>query len=79
MREAEIDFIDDKAGKPVGINAVIGRRPVVAVGNSDGDRQMLEWVPTDRPRLRMLVHHDDAEREYSYGPGARRSGRSAIC
>jgi len=67
MREAGIDFIDDKAGKPVGINAMIGRRPMAAAGNSDGDRQMLEWVPTDRPRLRLLVHHDDADREYAYG------------
>jgi phosphoserine phosphatase len=67
-REAGIDFIDDKAGKPVGINAMIGRRPMVAAGNSDGDRQMLEWVPTGQPRLRLLVHHDDAAREYAYGP-----------
>jgi len=68
MREAGIDFIDDKTGKPVGINAMIGRRPMAATGNSDGDRQMLEWVPTDQPRLRLLVHHDDAVREYAYGP-----------
>lgn len=67
MREAGIDFIDDKTGKPMGIHAMIGRRPMAAFGNSDGDRQMLEWVPTDLPRLRMLVHHDDAEREYAYG------------
>jgi phosphoserine phosphatase len=68
MREAGVDFIDDKSGKPLGINAIIGRRPMAAFGNSDGDRQMLEWVPTDQPRLRMLVHHDDATREYAYGP-----------
>jgi len=68
MREAAVDFIDDKTGKPVGINAMIGRRPMTAAGNSDGDRQMLEWVPTDQPRLRLLVHHDDAVREYAYGP-----------
>lgn len=67
MREAGVDFIDDKTGKPVGINAMIGRRPMAAAGNSDGDRQMLEWVPTDQPRLRLLVHHDDAAREYAYG------------
>lgn len=66
MREAGVDFVDDKTGKPVGINAMIGRRPMVAAGNSDGDRQMLEWVPTDQPRLRLLVHHDDAVREYAY-------------
>jgi len=67
MREAGVDFIDDKTGKPIGINAMIGRRPMAAAGNSDGDRQMLEWVPTDQPRLRLLVHHDDAAREYAYG------------
>jgi len=67
MREAGVDFIDDKTGKPVGINAMIGRRPLAAAGNSDGDRQMLEWVPTDQPRLRLLVHHDDPAREYAYG------------
>ncbi len=67
MREAALDFIDDKAGKPVGINAIIGRRPMVAAGNSDGDRQMVEWVPEGQTRLRMLVHHDDAAREYAYG------------
>ena len=48
MRLPEIDFIDDKAGKPVGINMFIGRRPVAAFGNSDGDRQMLEWTGAGR-------------------------------
>jgi len=67
VREPAVDFIDDKSGKPVGINAMIGRRPVAAFGNSDGDRQMLEWVPEGGARLRMLVHHDDAAREYAYG------------
>jgi hypothetical protein len=67
MREAKLEFIDDKGGKPVGINAMIGRRPAAAFGNSDGDRQMLEWVPEGGERLRMLVHHDDATREYAYG------------
>jgi hypothetical protein len=67
MRQAGIDFIDDKTGKPVGINAMIGRRPMAAAGNSDGDWQMLEWVPEGEGRLRMLVHHDDAAREYAYG------------
>jgi len=66
---AQIDFIDDKAGKPVGINKFIGRRPVAAFGNSDGDRQMLEWTGAGSgARLMMLVLHDDAEREYAYGP-----------
>jgi haloacid dehalogenase-like hydrolase len=67
VRLPEINFIDDKAGKPVGINQHIGRQPIAAFGNSDGDFQMLEWV-TSAPgaRLGLLVHHDDAEREYAY-------------
>jgi phosphoserine phosphatase len=69
MRLAKIDFIDDKAGKPVGINTFIGKRPVAAFGNSAGDREMLEWTGAGSgPRLMMLVLHDDARREYAYGP-----------
>jgi len=69
MRLPEIGFIDDKAGKPVGINEFIGRRPIAAFGNSDGDREMLEWTAAGGgARLKMLVLHDDAEREYAYGP-----------
>jgi phosphoserine phosphatase len=69
MRLPKIHFIDDKAGKPVGINMFIGRRPVAAFGNSDGDRQMLEWTGAGGgARLMMLVFHDDAKREYAYGP-----------
>ena len=69
MRLPKVHFIDDKAGKPVGINEFIGRRPVAAFGNSDGDRQMLEWTGAgEGARLMMLVFHDDAEREYAYGP-----------
>jgi phosphoserine phosphatase len=68
VRLAKIDFIDDKAGKPVGINSHIGRRPIAAFGNSDGDQQMLEWTQAGGgARLMMLVHHDDAEREWAYG------------
>jgi hypothetical protein len=68
LRLPEVNFIDDKAGKPVGINEHIGRRPIAAFGNSDGDRQMLEWTAAGSgPRLMMLVHHDDAQREYAYG------------
>jgi phosphoglycolate phosphatase-like HAD superfamily hydrolase len=68
VRLPEINFIDDKTGKPVGINSHIGRRPIAAFGNSDGDRQMLEWTQVgDGARLMMLVHHDDATREWAYG------------
>ena len=66
-REAKINFIDDKAGKPVGINQFIGRRPIAAFGNSDGDFEMLQWTTAgDGPRFGLLVHHDDAEREATY-------------
>ena len=69
VRLPEINFIDDKAGKPVGINQHIGRRPYAAFGNSTGDRQMLEYTKAgDGARLAMLVLHDDAKREYAYGP-----------
>jgi len=68
MRLPEMNFIDDKAGKPVGINEHIGRRPIAAFGNSDGDQQMLEWTQAGSgARLMMLVHHDDAAREFAYG------------
>jgi phosphoserine phosphatase len=66
-REAKIDFIDDKEGKPVAINAHIGRRPIAAFGNSDGDFQMLEWTTAGAgPRFGLIVHHDDAAREAAY-------------
>ena len=71
MREPKVFFIDDKAGKPVGINLFIGKRPYAAFGNSTGDQQMLEWTQAgDGARLMMLVLHDDPEREYAYGPAA---------
>jgi phosphoglycolate phosphatase-like HAD superfamily hydrolase len=64
----EVLLIDDKTGKPEGINMVIGRRPQGAFGNSTGDQQMLEYTGAgDGARLMMLVHHDDAKREYAYG------------
>jgi hypothetical protein len=67
VRLPEIDFIDDKAGKPVGIHRHIGRRPILAFGNSDGDFEMLEWTTSgEGPRLGVIVHHDDAGREYAY-------------
>ncbi len=73
VRLPELNFIDDKTGKPVGINAHIGRRPIAAFGNSDGDQQMLEWTQGGSgARLMMLVHHDDAVREFEYGEVAHR-------
>jgi hypothetical protein len=67
VRLPEIDFIDDKAGKPVGIHKFIGRQPVAAFGNSDGDLQMLQWTAAGEGRsFMMVVHHTDAEREYAY-------------
>jgi phosphoglycolate phosphatase-like HAD superfamily hydrolase len=67
LRLPEVDHIGDKAGKPVGIHQVIGRRPIAAFGNSDGDVEMLEWTTSDRsPRLGLIVHHTDAAREWAY-------------
>ena len=67
VRESELNFINDKAGKPVGINQVIGRRPVAAFGNSDGDLQMLQWTTAgEGSRLGVIIHHTDAEREWKY-------------
>lgn len=67
VRLPEIDFIDDKAGKPVGIHKFIGQRPLFAAGNSDGDRQMLEWTTAgDGRRFGLIVHHTDDEREWAY-------------
>jgi haloacid dehalogenase-like hydrolase len=67
FRLPEINFIDDKAGKPVGINEFIGRRPIAAFGNSDGDLEMLQWATmSGGVRLGLIVHHTDAEREYAY-------------
>lgn len=67
VRLPEVDFVDDGPGKPVGIYTHIGRRPIAAFGNSDGDFQMLEWT-TSRPgrSFGLIVHHDDGEREYAY-------------
>jgi phosphoglycolate phosphatase-like HAD superfamily hydrolase len=67
VRLPDLDFNDDKAGKPVGIHKFIGRRPIMAFGNSDGDFEMLEWTTaTKGPRFGLIVHHTDAEREYAY-------------
>jgi len=62
-----LDFLDDKDGKPIGIQRVIGRRPIAAFGNSDGDLQMLQWTAAGAgPRFCLYVHHTDAEREWAY-------------
>ena len=67
VRLPEINFIDDKSGKPVGINQSIGHRPIFAAGNSDGDFEMLQWTTVAKgPRLGMIIHHDDPVREWSY-------------
>jgi hypothetical protein len=68
FRLPEINFIDDKVGKPIGINQHIGRQPIAAFGNSDGDLEMLQWTTMRGPgaRLGLIVHHTDAEREYAY-------------
>ena len=66
-KDGGISFIDDKEGKPVGIMRHIGKRPIFAAGNSDGDFAMLEWTTSgEGPRFGMLIHHTDAEREFAY-------------
>jgi phosphoglycolate phosphatase-like HAD superfamily hydrolase len=70
VKLAEVEFVDVRAGKPVGINRFIGKRPIVAVGNSDGDREMLEYSDAGPgPRLAVYIHHDDAAREAAYDRG----------
>lgn len=69
LKLPEINLVDDKAGKPVGIQQHIGRRPTAAFGNSDGDLQMLQWTamgPGTPGRLALIVHHTDSEREWAY-------------
>ncbi|MCJ2048762.1 HAD family hydrolase [Methylobacterium sp. J-070] len=67
VKEPKVAFVDDGPGKPAGIDRFIGRRPILAFGNSDGDRQMLEWTAGGAgPRLLGLVHHTDGEREFAY-------------
>ncbi len=67
MREPKVIFIDDQAGKPVGIARHIGRRPILAFGNSDGDLEMLQWATGGAGRrLGLILHHTDGEREYAY-------------
>jgi hypothetical protein len=67
VKMPDLNFIDDGSGKPVGIHQHIGRRPIAAFGNSDGDFEMLEWTTSgDGARFGLLVHHDDAESEFAY-------------
>jgi phosphoserine phosphatase len=67
VRTPKIDFVDDHEGKPVGIHKFIGRRPIIAVGNSDGDHQMFQWTAAGKgPRFIGLVHHTDQKREWAY-------------
>ena len=67
VRLPELNFIDDNVGKPVGIHQHIGRRPIAAFGNSDGDLQMLQWTTAGSgARFALIVHHTDAEREWAY-------------
>lgn len=79
MRDQELDFLDDKAGKPVAINKFIGRRPIASFGNSDGDHEMLLWTTEGRsdgrPTFGLIVHHTDAEREFAYDREHVPSGR----
>ena len=67
IKEAKVEFVNDGPGKPVGINLFIGRRPILAFGNSDGDQQMLEWTAAwSGTGFVGLVHHTDADREWAY-------------
>jgi hypothetical protein len=67
VKQPKVEFIDDKAGKPAGIQRFIGRRPILAFGNSDGDQQMLEWTAAGSgARFAAIVHHTDAQREWAY-------------
>ena len=62
----QVNFVDDGPGKQVGISQYIGRTPIAAFGNSDGDLQMLQWTARSKPSLMLIVHHTDADREYAY-------------
>jgi phosphoglycolate phosphatase-like HAD superfamily hydrolase/2'-5' RNA ligase len=77
VKTTEHVFVDDKAGKPVGIHQFIGRRPVMCFGNSDGDKAMLEYTTITNPRLSfgLIVHHTDADREYAYDAKPKSTGK----
>ena len=73
-------FVDDKAGKPVAISRFIGRRPIAAFGNSDGDQQMIQYttIGNPRPSFGCLLHHTDADREYAYDKNPKSSGKLTV-
>ncbi|MEW4487232.1 HAD family hydrolase [Thalassoglobus sp. JC818] len=76
IKEPGVSFVDDKTGKPVGIHRQLGRRPIAAFGNSDGDLEMLQWTTIERkPSFALIVHHTDAEREYAYDAHPKSSGK----
>ena len=77
IKTLETVFVDDKEGKPVGIDQFIGRRPIAAFGNSDGDQAMLEYITIDNPKASfgLIVHHTDSEREYAYDAKPKSSGK----
>lgn len=76
MKLPGVEFIDDKAGKPVAIDRFIGRRPIACFGNSDGDKAMLEWTTIGRPNtLGVIVHHTDSGREYAYDAAPKSTGK----
>ncbi|HMP04315.1 MAG TPA: HAD family hydrolase [Gemmatales bacterium] len=76
MRLPEVVLFDDKEAKPVAVHQIIGRRPIAAVGNSDGDVAMLQWTTTRKgPSFGLIVHHTDAEREYAYDRSPKSSGK----
>lgn len=79
VKTLDYAFIDDKEGKPVGIHAFIGRRPIAAFGNSDGDQAMLEYATIANPHASfgLIVHHTDADREYAYDAKPKSSGKLA--
>jgi phosphoglycolate phosphatase-like HAD superfamily hydrolase len=81
VRLPKLGFYNDKEGKPLGIDRFIGQRPAIAIGNSNSDRQMIEWTASGGgPSLVAIVYHDDAEREFGYGPagGLREPGHGAF-
>ena len=78
VKQPKLGSYNDKQGKPINIHLAIGRRPILACGNSDGDHQMLQHTAAgDGPSLMMLIHHDDAEREFAYDRGSKIGGLDA--